>query len=226
MNAKQDNNDVGYCLQITPVGINVAKIFRHDPRINSQQAFHYFIKCLVDNDKRHSLSKFTLGNAHIQFFDPSIDIFFDENSILKDLPLVATTSRKLPLHGNVCVVGSDKKGNSILLTESQITKVLQELDFPEHPYVNQIDLTDLNSLVNDTQDEASTLRKLLEALVTHCVENEVQLVTRAKAISKDTDDAVLIVCLYGNDKAIKQLHTKVEKLIRNCELGNKDETFN
>ncbi len=219
MDAKQDSNDVGYCVQVTPVGINVAKIFHHDPRINSQEAFHTFIRCLVDASPNESLDDFNLDAACCQFSDRSIDIFCDDESMFKDLPLVATTGSGIPLHGNLCIVGSDDVGHNVLLTESQVTTVLQELDFPSHPHVNQIDLTDLNSLINNTQPETSTLRKLLELLVNNCIENKVQLVTRAKAISKDTDPSVLIVCLHGNDDAIKGLHTKVKNLIRNCEIG-------
>lgn len=180
-NSKQ--GDIGYCLQVTPMGINLAKIFQHDPRINSQEAFHTFIRCLVDASPNETLDDFDLDAVCCQFSDRSIDIFCDDESMFKDLPLVATTSSGIPLHGYLCIVGSDEEGHSILLTEDQVTTVLQELDFPAHPHVNQIDLTDDDSLVNDMQPETSTLRKLLELLVNHCVESEVQLVTRAKAIS-------------------------------------------
>lgn len=219
MTARQDNNDVGYCLQVTPAGVNVAKIFLSDPRINSPSAFHLFIKCLVDASAGETLSGFMLDAACCQFSDPRVTIYCDDCSILKGLPFVARTGSGIPLHGNLCIVGSDADGDSILLTEKQIVTVLQELNFPEQPFVNQIDLTDPDSILNDEQEEVGTLRKLLELLVNHCVNNEVQLVTRAKAISKDTDDSVLIVCLHGNDDAIKQLHAKVQRLISKSEIG-------
>lgn len=223
MTTSKQGDDIGYCLQITPAGINVAKIFRHDPRINSQDAIRLFIKCLVDASPKKTLDDFNLDACCCQFSDRNIDIFCDDESMLKDLPLVATTGSGVPLHGNLCIVGSDEVGNSVLLTESQITTVLQELDFPEHPYVNQIDLTDLNPFTNATQEEAIALRKLLELLINHCVNNEVQLITRAKAILKDTDNSVLVVCLHGDDDAIKNLHLDIQELIKTCEIG-KDET--
>lgn len=220
MTAKQDNNDVGYCLQVTPAGVNVAKIFLSEPRINSSNAFHLFIRCLVDASPDKTLSDdFSLDAACAQFSDPRVDIYCDDCSILKGLPLVARTPSGMPLHGNLCIVGSDEYGDSILLTEQQVVTVLQELNFPEQPFVNQIDLTDPNSILNDKQEEVGTLRKLLESLVNHCVNNEVQLVTRAKAISKDADDSVLIVCLHGNEDAIKQLHSQVQRLIKKSEIG-------
>lgn len=216
-NYEQDN--VGYCLQVTPQGINLIKLLADGLPMSLGESKGIFIKCLVDFDRTDKLSDFTLDVATRQFSDRTIDIFLDDEGILKNLPLVARTESGISLHGNLAIFSSDSNGNTILLTEEQVTTVLQELGFPFHPGISQIDMTDSSNPRVEQEQNSLELKLILESLIKHCVNNGEQLLSRAKAISTVGDDDVLIVCLHGRSEAIKKLYDKIHSLVKSCEFG-------
>jgi len=216
-NIEPDN--FGYCLQVTLAGINVIKMSQDSLIISSENGWYYFLKCLVDSSKGDILSDFTLDVSCGEFLDETINIFSDDESILKGLPLTAKTQDGLRLHGNLAIVGSDNEGNSILLNKYQVSLILQQLSFAKNLDINEVDID--NSHLESLRRKNGTLdlKAILSDLMDYCIDNEIQILSKANVVSKDVDNSVLVVCLHGREDAINNLRQDIQVLISESEFG-------
>lgn len=209
----------GYCVKVGSEGINVLKMSQDSLLISSDNSWDYFLRCLVDSSRGDILSDLTLDVTCGEFLDETINIFSDDESILKGLPLTAKTQNGIRLHGNLAIVGSDYEGSSILLNKYQVSLILRELSFAKNLNINEVDINSphLESLrrKNGTLD----LKAILSDLMDYCIDNEIQILSKANVASKDTDNSVLVVCLHGKEDAINNLRQDIQLLISKSEFG-------
>lgn len=204
-NSKQD--DTGYCVYVREDKVTVLKMSRKAFTIPGFPLT--WIKKLLegDIDKLELATSVFIEAVTRQFSDPSIDIFVDENGIDKGLSLIAATNSGVLLIGNVVVLASDKKGNSILLNEKQVDTALSELGFYKQYKGVEIVDTDLNEhkyLTNDEHPEV--LKNLLGLLIGYCIDRDVQLLSKAQTANDSTGDTALVMCLHGEPKFINSCH--------------------
>lgn len=208
-NEKQDN--VGYCINVTPGYVTVLKFSQDDPLFNNAKSMRLFIRSLVEFHDVEKPSDFLLEGVYHQFPNSAIDIFVDSESLVKGYPLTAGTPGNTELYGNLAIFGSNDEGNSILLSEQQAKEVLCFLDFPEGTEIKEVDMFPTEPKYTEDFKPSKTLNHLLKILVNHCINHELQLVTKG---TTNKDEAVMIVCVHSRQKNIDAMHSDFLKLVK------------
>ncbi len=218
---KQD--EIGYCLYLQEETIRVLKM-RNDAFKTPGFTLDWIKKLIGGNidDLKPETSVFIEGVLK-QFSDPIIDIFVDENGIDKGLPPVAVTNNGTFLIGNAVILASDKEGETILLDGKQVQTALNELGFyHQHKGIEvvEVDLDETKYLTSEQHPQI--LKDLLGLLINYCVDQEVQVLTRALNAMDGTGDRALVMCLHGEPDFIESCHKVLSDFISKHSESSKE----
>lgn len=199
--------DIGYCVYVQEEKVSVLKMRKEAFKMPSFPLI--WIKNLIGGsiDALDLKKSVFIEGVLKQFSDSTIDIFVDENGIDKGLPPVAITNNGIFLIGNVVVLASDKEGETILLGEKQVQIALNELGFYNQGKGVEVVDVDLNeSKYLTTQQHPQVLKNLLGLLIEYCVDQDIQLLSRAEDANDSTSDRALVMCLHGEPEFIDSCH--------------------
>lgn len=207
--------DIGYCVYVQEHAISILKMNSLDFGKNAFSLV--WIKKLIggkmgEMNLDHSIC---LEGVYKQFSDRFIDIFVDANGINKGLRPMAITHKGNRLFGNVVILASDDEGKTILLTENQAELAIRELGvYNNYDRVRFLDLSAENKEYTTSEEHPQVLKNLLSLLIGYCVDEQVQLLTKALEVGNDPDDIALVMCLHGDRKFIDSCHQALTALIR------------
>ena len=202
-------DEVGYCVYVKVDKVLTLKMKRSE-FVNAPFKLMWIKKLLGELEK-----SVYLEGVYNQFSDPVIDIFVDTDGIGKGLGRVALTPKGLELFGNVVVLASDGKGETILLNKQQVEVVVKELGFYQTYEKIEVEDIDTNDFKHSTmiEDVPKVIKKLAGLLVDHCVSEGVQVLTKAKDLNDDSGDMALVMCLHGEPKLINSCQKMLRDFI-------------
>lgn len=210
-NTKQDN--VGFCLRVTPSEVVILKLALDDVVMSTEEGRYQLTRSLVNYYQDGGIWEPTLDVSCEHFSDETINIFSDDESILKNHPLTAVTRQGLQLHGNLVLFGSNDDGDSVLLNASQVGIILSELKFSNNQVVKPVDLTESISAFYDNRNSPNHLQQLIQLLSEYCFVTKTQVLIKTVPVADNRDDAVLVMSLYGTNKQIDYLAEHINYLI-------------
>lgn len=210
-NCKQD--DVGYCINITPQTIDVLMLSRNDIVFNNLEGKIELIKNLVNFDDINSSDLF-LDAATGQFSDESIDVFVDDESLIKGYPLTAITRQGVALHGNLVVLGNDKMGNTTLLTREQVELAIDQLQFPKKLLRQEVNLFKFAPPLAKEEDRPEELHELIQLLIRFCVVHDKQIMLKAVPPDDSSELGAIVICLQNERGIIDSLYADISKLFK------------
>lgn len=205
----------GYCIYVQSDGINVVKMETSSFSVPGFSST-WLEKLLGGNLDSLELGKSVeIQKISQQFSDPTINIFAESDGTNKELPLMVKTQTGGSVLGDVVILGSDSKGETILLTESQGQLAINELGFyNDYKGINFVDAETNENKYLTTEQHPQALKNLLTLLIDYCISEDVQLLTRAQDPNDNKSDMALVMCLHGDPEFIRGCHKLLSDFIK------------
>lgn len=208
-------DELGYCVYVRKDELNVLKMRTVDFLISGFSSV--WIKKLIGGN----IDDLTIDDSiHVerfsyQFSDSAINIFAEAYSSSRDLPLMVKTQTGGSILGNVVILGSDSKGETTLLTEEQGQLAINELGFyNNYKGINFIDAETNENKYLTTEQHPKSLKNLLTLLIDYCINEEIQLLTRAQDPDDNKSDMALVMCLHGDPRFIRKTHKVLSDFLK------------